>query len=120
MATCEDSILAADVGGTNTRLHLYSVCEDDLKEGLQQGRIAPGKLLLTKKYMNQDYSTFIEIVESFLKDGGLSKPPLSACFAVAGPVSHNKVKFTNRGDWTIEGREISAALGISKVRLVNG
>ena len=42
-----------------------------------------------------------------------------ACFAVAGPVTNNKVKFTNRDSWSIEGDIIQEKVGIRKVRLIN-
>ena len=44
---------------------------------------------------------------------------LRACFAVAGPVTNNKVKFTNRDSWSIEGDIIQEKVGIRKVRLIN-
>lgn len=47
------------------------------------------------------------------------KLPVVGCFAVAGPVQENKVKFTNRGEWTIDGDEIAKTLGIRKISLVN-
>ena len=80
---------------------------------------APGKLLLNKKYMNQDFGSFLDVAQSFLKEANLSKPPLTACFAVAGPVSNNSVTFTNRENWSIEGGAVADKLGIRKVRLIN-
>ena len=38
---------------------------------------------------------------------------------VAGPVKKNRVTFTNRSSWIIDGDEIALELGISKCRLIN-
>lgn len=69
--------------------------------------------------MNQDHDSFLDVIRSFLKEANLSKPPVSACFAVAGPVSNNSVTFTNRANWSIEGDVLAKQLGIRKVRLIN-
>lgn len=79
----------------------------------------PGELILSKKYQNQDFSSFIAVLEQFLQDANASKPPLTACFAVAGPVKNNVVRFTNRDSWHIDGEEIAEKLGIQSVKLIN-
>ena len=43
--------------------------------------------------MNQDHKSFADVVKVFLKDCAVDKPPLTACFAVAGPVKDNKGKY---------------------------
>lgn len=40
-----------------------------------------------------------------MDDAYLPHPPLTACFAVAGPVTDNVVRFTNR-EWEIDGSAI--------------
>lgn len=52
-------------------------------------------------------------------DARISKPPLTACFAVAGPVKENTVRFTNRDSWSIDGDLIAQDMKIPVVRLVN-
>jgi glucokinase len=80
---------------------------------------APGTLLFQKKYHNQDFDTFIDILKAFLSEAYISKPPLAACFAVAGPVKDNIVRFTNRYDWVIDGDDIANQLTIQSVKLIN-
>ena len=79
----------------------------------------PGELILSKKYQNQDFGSFLAVLQQFLSDAGATKPPLAACFAVAGPVKNNVVRFTNRDTWHIDGDEIAEQLGIGAVRLIN-
>ena len=80
---------------------------------------APGKLILNRKFMNQNFKSFLEIMETFLLEAAPGKPPLTCCLAVAGPVKCNRVKFTNRDDWSIDGETLANHFGISKVRIVN-
>lgn len=75
--------------------------------------------MLKKSYQNQDYTSFGEVVRAFLKEANVSKPPVSACLAVAGPVRNNVVRFTNRDSWEIDGDQIGEELGIKKVFLIN-
>lgn len=74
---------------------------------------------MNKKYENQDFKSFSEILRQFLVDAHLFKPPIAACLAVAGPVDNNVVRFTNRGSWTIDGDQIAQEFGIKVVELVN-
>ena len=59
----------------------------------------------------------MDIFLLFLKDVKIY--PVSACFAVAGPVQNRRVIFTNLNDWVIDADEVSRTLGIRKVSLVN-
>lgn len=121
MSVQYESILVGDVGGTNTRLIMYQIRRDDPQLGrpLMSGRKAPGLLLKQEKYLNQEYRSFVEVVTQFLQELHLQKPPLTACFAVAGPVKDNAVTFTNRSDWSLDGSRLEAMLGIAKVTLCN-
>jgi glucokinase len=74
---------------------------------------------LKKTYHNQDFSSFGEVVRAFLKEAAVSKPPITACLAAAGPVKNNIVRFTNRDSWEIDGDQIGEELGIKKVFLIN-
>ena len=80
---------------------------------------APGILILRRTYLNAEYLSFAHIVQSFLKEANVAKPPITACFAVAGPVKNNLVKFTNREAWVIDGEEIARVFNIRVVKLVN-
>lgn len=116
-----ETILSADIGGTNTRFLLYEVrvTEELVNLPLQSTTDIPGELILNKKYQNQDFESFIDVLKQFLQDANASSPPLTACFAVAGPVKDNVVRFTNRASWSIDGDFISKELGISCVKLIN-
>ena len=109
------TVLVGDVGGTNTRLQLYSLDAGAVQYA--RGR-APGALLYEKQYLNGDFSSFDAVVAAFMQAAKASVPPASACFAVAGPVESNRVSFTNR-DWVIDGAALEKSLGIAKVRLIN-
>lgn len=80
---------------------------------------APGRLACSRIYMNADYPSFKEAVRAFFLDAGISTPPVTACLAVAGPVSNNSVEFTNKKEWSIVGDDIASHFGIRHVRLIN-
>jgi glucokinase len=98
-------ILSGDIGGTNTRLAIFS---PELK------------LLHEGSVKNAGHSGFNQIVRDFLaKAPAHAKEKFDrACFGVAGPVADGKVKPTNL-DWQLDERELARELGISKVALVN-
>lgn len=97
-------ILAADVGGTKTNLALFKIKEGKLTT------------LSEKKYATKDYSSFLEIVNSFYDDQSISID--SICLGVAGPVIEGKVQGTNF-PWQIDSKEISKELQIGSVSIIN-
>lgn len=109
-----ETVLAADVGGTNSRLTIYEV----RKSSVNGNKIVPNASLFSKHYKNVDFPTFDKIIEDFLNDAGVRNPPKTACLAVAGPVNNNAVSLTNLG-WIIDGTHLQDAFQIVKVRLVN-
>jgi len=112
-----ETILCADIGGTNSRLLLYEISAHDPIE--LPVTAASGRLILRQQYENQNFDTFISVVKTFLYQARVSKPPKTACFAVAGPVRNNIAKLTNRREWTLDGSDIAKELGIKSVKLVN-
>lgn len=108
-----ETVLAADIGGTNSRLTIYEVTKSE-----SNGKIAPSSPLYSKKYENVNFRSFDQIVEAFLNEAGVLSPPSTACLAVAGPVNNNSVALTNIG-WIIEGHKLQNAFRIEKVRLIN-
>ena len=72
-----------------------------------------------KEFLNQDYPSFDAVLKLFLDESKVEKPPAAMCLAVAGPVSDNKVRFTNRDSWSIDGALTSSLFGIQSVRLIN-
>lgn len=76
--------------------------------------------LFTQKYKNEDFASFSLVFRKFLfDDAKTSSIPDSACFAVAGPVKDNRVVFTNRSSWTIDGESLAKEFKIPRVLLIN-
>lgn len=96
-------LLAGDIGGTKTRLGLFSV---------SRGRY---RLLSEKTFQSQDYKGPEIILKGFLKG---QKKIFSSCFGVAGPVIEGKTKATNL-PWVISTKSLQKELGLRKVGLIN-
>eukprot|EP00935_MAST-01C_sp_MAST-1C-sp1_P002685 g2685.t1 len=107
-------ILAGDIGGTNSRFEVFAVSpiQNQIK-----GKPTPGSLLFSKKYQNEKFGSFLEVIEKFLEEAGCALPAV-ACLAVAGPVSDNRAVFTNRG-WVVDGHILQEETGMSRVVLIN-
>mmetsp|Transcript_15605 Transcript_15605/g.39957 ORF Transcript_15605/g.39957 Transcript_15605/m.39957 type:complete len:456 (+) Transcript_15605:60-1427(+) len=123
-------ILCADIGGTNARFSLYSFTESLPAHPTRADLVrlvAKHQCLYSTQYKNEDHSSFIHIMELFVKEARESQEPHlpgnlrieSACLAVAGPVKDNRVNFTNRGNWLIDAVEIAARFNIARVELLN-
>jgi glucokinase len=103
-----ETILAGDIGGTNTRLALYD--PQRLREPL-----------LMRRYGSGDHESLQAIVQAFLAECGAAlegRQPTRAAFGVAGPVERRIVKLTNL-PWVIDAEQIRARLGIERVTFVN-
>ncbi|HWL84572.1 MAG TPA: glucokinase [Polyangiaceae bacterium] len=95
-------ILAADVGGTNARLAVYTADGE--------------KLVRRETYASHNYKSFEDVARAFLAAGG--ETPLAACIGVAGPVVDGRCVATNL-PWVLDERVIAEALAIPKVSLIN-
>jgi glucokinase len=96
-------MLVGDVGGTNTRLAL-----------VENGR--PGAVA---RYANDGFCDFTHLLGTYLADHGPGA--IARCrIAVAGPVTTDRARLTNR-DWVFRPDEIAQALpgGAAQVQLVN-
>eukprot|EP00871_Galdieria_phlegrea_P006039 jgi/Galph1/922/GphlegSOOS_G5647.1 len=108
--------LIGDIGGTNSRFSVFEIVgiEDDIRKH---------HALFSDNYKNEDYDHFAAVTTKFLNDAskmlGRRICPTSACFAVAGPVTNDRVSFTNRNSWIIDGRELEISLDIPVVVLIN-
>ena len=94
-------ILAADIGGTSTRLRLVHGAET----------------LDEKDYSSQDYPDLNSILDNFIK----ANSPVdlqSACLAVAGPVRDGTARVTNL-PWDVHESLISEDFTIPQVRIIN-
>jgi glucokinase len=100
-----DPLLIADIGGTNGR---FALLDEDGGGGI--GPLHRVKL--------DRFAGVSEAIRSFLEARRAGRPPRGAVLAVAGPVSDNRARLTNRG-WVVDGAEIGDALGIGAVRVVN-
>ncbi len=96
-------VLAADIGGTNSRLALVEL-------GGARPRIidrvsAPSRRL----------PSLGALVREFLE----GKPaPARACFAIAGPIANAAVETTNL-PWVIDSRALASEIGIPETTLIN-
>ena len=115
-------ILAADIGGTNSRMMLYYVAEGS---EIKRQVAPPGELIYEFTYPNIEFKSMDEIVAKFLreasahaKSNGKRDPgiPDVACMAVAGVVTENRCRLTNIA-WTISGSELEDKVGISRVEV---
>lgn len=101
-------VLAGDIGGTKTAMHL--------------ARVASGtrEVLHEHRYASADYAEFEPLAlqfaaESFKRTG---MKPDCACFGVAGPVAGRHARTTNL-PWKLDAAALEAVLGVSRVRLIN-
>uniref|UniRef100_A0A7S1SRA5 Glucokinase n=1 Tax=Tetraselmis chuii TaxID=63592 RepID=A0A7S1SRA5_9CHLO len=121
-AKVSDYMLCGDIGGTNSRLKLFSVPRGEAPHGGQ----VPGELVHGKEFQNEFYKTFTDVCTAFIQECetefkcNFSEMPIKVGnFAVAGPVDSNRVAFTNRSDWVVDGADLAAALNIQSVNLIN-
>jgi glucokinase len=97
-------ILAADIGGTKSRLAAFELDGNRLR------------VVVEKVYPSQEHAGLAEIVADFVKTEGI--PVRSACFGVAGPVRKGRCNFSNLS-WTIDAAELAGQLRLKSVGLIN-
>ena len=107
------TVLAGDIGGTNSRLAIYDVPASGLR-GV--------KPLFEHTYPSAAHPSLDVIAEQFLAAAaraiaGRAKVD-SACFGIAGPIENNICRATNI-PWVVDGNALSQRLGIARVMLVN-
>ncbi len=100
-------LLAGDLGGTKTLLGLFS------RAPLRPLPIA------VQSFQTTEFADLVTMVDEFLQQQPSGRPPIEAvCLGVAGPVIDDQAAITNVG-WTVDGRRLAIALGLSRVRLLN-
>lgn len=99
------AMIVGDVGATHARLALISR-EHGLARPLREANLP-----------SQRYDSLEPVVREFLSPAP-AEPIERAAFAVAGPVVHGRADLTNLG-WTVDERQLCAALRIPVVRLLN-
>lgn len=97
-------ILAGDIGGTNTRLGIFTP---------ERG---PDNPVALKKYQSRAYAGLEEIVRSFLDEHQVSVN--QASIGVAGPIKNNQATITNL-PWVINGDNLGDESGIGQVSMLN-
>ena len=97
-------ILAGDIGGTNSRMALFSQDRGGLRLAAQ------------KKYPSQQHKSLEEIVQLFLSETGARVE--TACCGIAGPVVRGRAVASNL-PWIADAAEVSRQTGIAPVFLIN-
>ncbi len=99
-------ILAADIGGTNTRL-VYMEISGNQKT-----------VLAEKTFTSANYTGFDPLLDCFLDEFNIEDTIDTACFAVAGPVKSGEASVTNL-PWVLNERQLKMSLKIPHVKLIN-
>jgi glucokinase len=95
-------VLAADVGGTNTRL---AICRGTTPE-----------TDTVRRFENARYGSLEDVLAAYRTE--IPTPVAAACVAVAGPVSAGTGRLTNR-DWEITAPALCAATGAGAGYVIN-
>jgi len=107
------TVLAGDIGGTNSRLAIYDVPATGLR-GV--------KPIFEQTYPSAAHPSLDVIAEKFLTAAagavGARAGVDSGCFGIAGPIEHNICRATNL-PWVVDGNALAQKLGIARVVLVN-
>ena len=107
------TVLAGDIGGTNSRLAIYDVPATGLR-GV--------KPIFEQTYPSAAHPSLDGIAEKFLTAAagavGARAGVDSGCFGIAGPIEHNICRATNL-PWVVDGNALAQKLGIARVVLVN-
>lgn len=102
-------VVAADVGGTNTKIALARF----------EGRTP--EILERHVYKSGKFGALGSVIETFLARPAVAAHARAldgACFAVAGPVQDGRAKLTNL-PWQPDEREIAARFGFPRARIIN-
>jgi glucokinase len=97
-------VLSGDIGGTKTRLAVFTV----------NGMLL--ETLAEEEYPSQQYASLATIIDAFLNQHDFEIDV--AGFGIAGPVKNNSVDATNL-PWHISATNIAERLNIKKVALIN-
>ncbi len=103
-ASADNSLLVADVGGTNLNLALLA------RDG------ARFRLLRKARYRTQEERSLLGPLQRFLAEDPASRPAM-ACLSAAGPVLDRRIHLTN-APWDIDAVALERELGLP-IHLVN-
>ena len=115
-------VLCGDLGGTNSRLELFRVEDPSGLDASALHQVGKTQPLSKCTYKNDNIEgDFTDLLHRFLRDSNLPLFELVAgCLAVAGPVSKDRVVFTNLC-WVIDARSLEDEFEMPRgsMRLVN-
>jgi glucokinase len=97
-------ILAGDIGGTNTRLALFTWQRERLEAVAED------------TFVSREHPNLTTIVKKFLSSRNV--PIEIACFGVAGPVQQGRSRATNL-PWLVDARQLEQELPIKTIHLLN-
>lgn len=98
-------LIAADVGGTHTRLGLFA------------GDTARPHPVATREYDTHRFASFSQILSAFVAEASAG-PVDAAVIGVAGPVVQQRARLTNIA-WEVSAADVTTQLGTSRVKLLN-
>lgn len=100
--------VGGDIGGTKTLLRAV------------EWRKGDAEVRFERRYENREYLSFSNVLRDFLgATSGLGMTtPLSACFAVAGPVTEQGIRLTNL-PWLMNAATLEREFAIPAVKLIN-
>lgn len=99
------TVLAGDIGGTNSRLAIYEPTADGLAQ------------LAHEVYPSGEYGCVTDIISEFLEAAG--KPCDVACLGLPGPVSSEKVIELTNLPWRVDRERLCQTVGTERVELIN-
>lgn len=106
----QGNVLVSDVGGTNTRIAVVD---------------AEGRQLSVRRYVNDGFASYYDALARFFVEHPEVQTLVGACVAVAGPVTSDRARLTNR-NWDFSEHDIAENLGklldtgfTGQVRLLN-
>ncbi len=97
-------VLAGDIGGTHTRLALFS------------GKTRPPEPILSKTYASRNAPDLSSILDDFLQDAAFDIS--GACFGVAGPVTNGVSRITNL-PWEISENHLKNRFQWPRIHVIN-
>lgn len=115
-------VLCGDLGGTNSRLELFRILNRDTVGAEDLANVGKVDPVFKCTYKNDAVDgDFTHLLHQFLEDARLPHLELIAgCLAVAGPVSNDRVAFTNLS-WVIDSRHLEQEFLMphGSMRLIN-
>jgi len=98
--------IAADIGGTNTRIACLNFAENKQH------------VLATETYQSQEFTDIESVIDQFIHQNQISDTIDIACFAIAGPVKNAEVSVTNL-TWQISAAKLKEKFNTEYVFLLN-